>query len=122
MRRRRPNVGDVIQIELPCGRYAYGRVLRDASVAFYRQTSTRPGEAPIGSREYQFVVGVYDDLLKAEDWPIVGKDPSHNPDEDWPPPQRVTDPITKAVSVYHKGAIRPAHHLVGRLEGLAKWN
>lgn len=36
-------VGDVVQIPLPDGCYAYDRVLRDASVAFHRSTSQKPG-------------------------------------------------------------------------------
>jgi hypothetical protein len=61
--RGKPNVGDVIQLTLPSGRYAYGRVLRDASVAFYSETTPEPGAPPVGSRSYQFVVGVYEDVL-----------------------------------------------------------
>ncbi|MFC8597339.1 Imm26 family immunity protein [Isoptericola sp. NPDC057191] len=43
MRSQAPEPGTVIQIALPDGRYAYGRVLRDASVAFYRQGLTALG-------------------------------------------------------------------------------
>ena len=49
MSRRRPRVGDVIQVTLPTGRYAYGRVLRDASVAFYSGTTVQPGLPPVGT-------------------------------------------------------------------------
>lgn len=40
MRRSKPKVGDVVQLKLPSDCYAYGRVLHEASVAFYRKTTT----------------------------------------------------------------------------------
>jgi hypothetical protein len=46
MSRRTPRVGDVIQVTLPTGRYAYGRILRDAGVAFYSGTTAEPGLPP----------------------------------------------------------------------------
>lgn len=52
----------MIQPALPTGRYAYGRLLRDASVAFYRGTRDAPDQPPIGSRDFQFVVGVNEDV------------------------------------------------------------
>jgi hypothetical protein len=128
----RPTVGDVVQFTMPNGRYAYGRVLRDAGVAFYRETSAEPGQPPIGSRDYQFVVGVYHDVLRSERVPVVGRDPSHGPEDDWPPPQRIG-----ATRIYHHGHVRAAtaeecegleraavwdyHHLIDRLAGVQKW-
>ncbi len=138
MSRNKPQVGDVIQFTLPSGRYAYGRVLRDASVAFYSETTAEPGLPPIGSRDYQFVVGVYDDVLTSERVSVVGRDPSQTPEDDWPPPSCITDPISGTVRIYHKGHIRAAtpeeceglertavwdyHHLIDRLMGSSKWN
>jgi hypothetical protein len=120
-------------VTLPTGRYAYGRVLRDASVAFYRTTTTEPGLPPIGTRDYQFVVGVYDDVPGWDGAPVVGHDPSQGPEDDWPPPHSVRDPISGAMSIYHHGHMRPAtpeeteglepaavwdlHHLIDRLTG-----
>jgi hypothetical protein len=125
-----------MQIALPSGRFAYGRVLRDAAVAFYSATTLEAGKPPIGSRDYQFVVGVYDDVFKSEECPVVGHDPSRNPTEDWPPPFRVEDPISKSVKIYHQGVMRPAtpqdvhdlepaavwdyHHIVDRLTGVTR--
>jgi hypothetical protein len=100
--------GDVIQVMLPTGRYAYGRVLRDASVAFYRGTTAEPGLPPIGSRDYQFVVGVYDDVPGSEGAPVVGHDSAQGPEDDWPPPNSVRDPISGAMRIYHHGHLRPA--------------
>jgi hypothetical protein len=134
MSRRKARVGDVIQVTLPTGRYAYGRVLQDASVAFYSRTTAEPGLPPVGSRDYQFVVGVYDDVLGSEGAPVVGHDPSQGPEDDWPPPNSVRDPISGAMRIYHHGHMRTAtpgeaeglepaavwdiHHLIDRLMGI----
>jgi hypothetical protein len=138
MRRTRPTVGDVVQFSLPDGTYAYGRVLRDTSVAFYRTTTRRPGEPPIGSRDYQFVVGVYNHVLKSEAVPVVGHDPSIDDDDEWPPPYSVTDHMTGRIKLYKKGillngsadetrgldpaAVWDLNHVVDRLMGVQRGN
>jgi hypothetical protein len=135
---KRPRVGDVVQIALPNGRYAYGRVLRDASIAIYRQTTTSPAQPPLGSREYQFVVGVYEDVLQSGSCPVVGHDPSRDGDDEWPPASFIRDPISGDVSLYHKGIITPAaedevsglerasvwdlNHIVDRITGEFDWS
>ena len=133
MSHRSAEIGDVIQLTLPNGRYAYGRVLRDASIAFYGTTTTQPSKPPTGSRDYQFVVGVYADVLNSEAISIVGHDPSQEPEDDWPPPYSVRDPISGAMKIYHHGRMRAAapeeckglepaavwdfNHLIDRLMG-----
>ena len=102
----KPKVGDVIQLTLPNDRYAYGRVLQDASVAFYGETTAEPGLPPIGSRDYQFVVGVYDDVLTSEGVSVAGHDPSQATEDDWPPPNSIRDPISGAMSIYPSWAHR----------------
>jgi hypothetical protein len=120
MSRFRPQVGDVLQFTLP-------------SVAFYNETTTEPGQPPIGSRDYQFVVGVYADVLGSKEVPVVGHDLSQGGEDDWPPPYRVQDPISGAMKIYHHGLmlnatpedrtdLEPAavwdyHHLIDRLMG-----
>ena len=47
MTRHRPKVGAVIQLALSDGRFAYGRVLKDASVAFYATRSDEPNGHPL---------------------------------------------------------------------------
>lgn len=120
-RRRRPEVGNVVQFELLDRTCAYGRVLRDASVAFYRTTTDGPGEPPIGSRDFEFTVGVYEDVLRAAE--IVGHDPSATELEDWPPPYSVRDPIGGGYEVYERGELRSAtaNECLG-LEPAAVWD
>lgn len=134
MSTRKLQVGDVIQLTLSSGRYAYGRVLRDASVAFYSETTAEPGLPPIGSRDYQFIVGVYYDALTSESVSVVGHDPSQTPEDNWPPPYCICDPISGVMRIYHHGHMRAAtpeeceglepaavwdlHHLIDRLMGV----
>ncbi|MGW8566662.1 hypothetical protein [Isoptericola sp. NPDC055881] len=123
MRSQAPEPGTVIQIALPDGRYAYGRVLRDASVAFYSSRSDRPGCPPIGAREYEFVVGVYEDVLRTEGVPAVGMDASADPDDEWPPPYSVRDVLTGRSRIYHRGKMEPAtEEQVRDLEPAAVWD
>jgi hypothetical protein len=111
----------VIQFDLPDGTYAYGRVLRDAAVGFYRRRSDAPGKPPIGERDFEFVVGVYDDVVRAH--PVVGHDPSQTDHEDWPPPMRINDPIDGTFSIYTRGEIHPATEDECRgLETAAVWD
>lgn len=112
--KRKPKVGDVVEIELPSGRYAYGRVLRDASIAIYDAVSSKPAQPPTGSRDFQFVVGVYEDVLKR--LPTVAHDESSNTEDEWPPPFGVTDVVTGEMSIYHHGEVRPA--APGEADGL----
>lgn len=121
MKNVKAQLGDVLLIVLPDGRYAYGRLLKEGAVAFYRTITSNPDQPPIGSRDFQFVVGVYKDVV--DRLPIVGHDPSGHPEEDWPPPGVVRDPITKQAKLYHKGAMRPAsEEEVRGLEPVAAWD
>lgn len=104
----KPTPGDVFQISLPDGRYAYGRVYRDASVGVYRTVSDEPLLPPIGSRDFLFHVGMYEDVLTRGMCPIVGHDQFGDGEDAWPPPYCIIDVITGEHSLYHKGEIKPA--------------
>lgn len=126
--------GDVFEIPLPDGRFAYGRVYDDAGVAIYKVVFTESGSPPIGTREFLFHVGLYRDVLKSGEWPVVGKDPFVNGESSWPPPKFILDKIGGGYSIYHKGEIRPSskeecsgleeaavwdsHHIIARILSL----
>lgn len=123
MTHRRPPVGSVVEIPLPTGEFAYGRVLSDASLAIYRSRMRGRGELPIGSRDFEFVVGVYDDVLRDGKWPVVGDDPSRDEADDWPPPYVIRDAISGGVQLYHRGIRRPASEAEAPgLEPAAVWD
>ncbi|MFI5429650.1 Imm26 family immunity protein [Aeromicrobium sp. UC242_57] len=120
---RRRKVGDVYQFQLSDGRYAYGRVLKDSCVAFYREITVSPDQPPIGSRDYQFVVGVYRHIFGADGVTFVGHDKSRDEADDWPPPMKVVDALTGEASLYEHGEIRPAGTVdCDELEPVAAWD
>lgn len=134
MSHRKPKVGDVIQIALPDGQFAYGRVLNGGSVAFYREMTQVAASPPIGSRDYQFIVGVDARVLTMDEVPVVAHDPGA-PGEDWAPNGAIQDAISGEWKLYDMktGAITPStaeatagleivaswdlHHIVDRLMG-----
>jgi hypothetical protein len=122
--KRKAQPGDVCELALGDGRFAYGRVLKDASLAVYLSTSECAGTPPVGEREFLFTVGVYDDVLGSASAPIVGHDGFLSEDEAWPPPYKIVDPITGAVRIYDRGQIREAKDLVSarELENAAVWD
>lgn len=122
-KRIRRKVGDVVQISLPDGRYAYGRLYRDASVGVYRTITNEPQNPPIGSRDFMFHVGIYEDVIRSGEFPVVGRDPFDDPESEWPPPNYIKDKISGEYSIYHKGEIREASESECKgLEEAAVWH
>jgi hypothetical protein len=120
-RRIRPKVGDIFQISLPDGRFAYGRVFRDASVGIYQKISDSHAGPPFESA-FAFVVGLYDDVLKSGLWPIVGHESFESEEDEWPKPAFIEDVISGAYSIYHKGEIHPSSKTECQgLERVAVW-
>jgi hypothetical protein len=77
-------------------------------IGVYRETSDEPGRPPSGDQGYRFFVGLYDEAIGPGGWRVVGEDPFATPEEAWPPPMCIRDPITGELSLYHKGAMRAA--------------
>lgn len=100
--------GDVFQIPLPDGRFAYGRVYNDASIGVYSNVTESPFQPPLGSRIFLFIVGLYSDILENGSWKIIGRDPFGPNESPWPPPYFVRDVITGNYQIYHAGSLRPA--------------
>ena len=114
------NLGDVVEVDLPRGRFAHGRVYRDATIGFYRARATEPGRPPIGSRDFAFFVGLEDRPFKQ--LRVVGLD-AFGPGEDgWPPPFSIRDAITGEYSIYDHGSVRPSTiDEAAHLEPAAVW-
>lgn len=115
--------GDVIQIELPNGMYAYGRIYNEGVIGYYRGISSKPGEPPIGARDFVFHVGIYSDIIASGKTPIVGRDPFEDAESEWPPPMCIKDKISGGYSLYHKGVITKSteEECLG-LEPVAAWD
>ena len=122
-KRVEPSVGDVMQIDLIDGRFAYGRVLRDAGLSVYSTITTAPAMPPIGSRGYLFTVSVLEEVSRA--WNVVGVDPSVSEDDDWPPPMRIgVEPEDGWFRIYHRGVIKRTRNQewASRLEVSMLWD
>lgn len=131
------NLGDIYAIPLPNGKYAFGRVFKETSIAVYKQIGGTIEEVP-KMEDYQFIVGVYKDVLQDGKWLKVGNRPFKNDDDAWVPPQCVIDKITGSYSTYYKGEFKPSsksecegleevaawesQHVVDRIMGEDKWH
>jgi hypothetical protein len=111
----------VVRIALPDGRIAFGRVLRDASIAIYRGIWNGNDRPPIGSRDFAFVVGIYDADLRA--LPVAGSDPASG-DDDWPPPMAIRPVLSgDHWKIYDRGVMRQSSAEGARsLEPAAVWH
>jgi hypothetical protein len=106
--RTKVHVGDIVAIPLPSGRFAFGRILKDASIGVFRYLAASYDAPPPTETKYLFIVGVYEDVLKSGEWQIVKPAPFEHEEDAWPPPNVIRDPISGRYSIYHKGQIRPA--------------
>jgi hypothetical protein len=96
-------------------------VLEDAGVAFYAYRTSEPEQPPIGSRDYEFVVGVQYSSLR--NWSVVGRDPGCHEEDNWPPPSFIEDTISGGFELYYKGRITPSTEDECRgLERTAVWS
>jgi hypothetical protein len=136
-RNKRLKLGDVHAIPLPNEKFAFGRYFNDASIGIYKHIGININDLP-KKEEYNFIVGIYDDILKSGNWPVVDHRPFISDDEKWPPPACIVDSITGEYSIYHKGEFRKATkkecegleiaavweagHIVDRIMGIDKWH
>lgn len=135
--RRRLKLGDIYAIPLPNGKYAFGRAYWDGSIAIYKHIAESMDNLP-EKEEYQFIVGVYEYVLKSGEWPVVANRPFDNDEDKWPPPTCVIDSISGNYSIYYKGEFRKstkdeckgleiaavwgAEHIIDRIMGDDKWH
>ena len=136
-RRKKLKIGDVYTISIPNGKYAFARTFNDACIAIYKHIGDTAEDIP-STEDYQFTVGVYKDILRSGQWPIVESRPFKNEEEAWPPPMCTIDPISGEYSIYHKGEFRAssktecegfeeaavweAEHIIDRIMGEDKWH
>lgn len=137
MRKKRLKLGDIYRIPLADGRFAYGRLFKEYTLAVYKDIYEDVFTLP-PNENYSFFVGVYRDLLLDGKWEVVGNRPFYSEEDAWPPPQYIRDQITGKYSLYYKGNIIPSskeeceglefagawdrHHVVDRIIGDNSWN
>jgi hypothetical protein len=101
-------VGDLFRIDLPNRRFAFGCVLRDASVGIYPGTFTSPTPPDgLAERRFAFTEGIYSDILPSGVCPLVGHREFVSDDDEWPPPTCHLDLQSKTASIYYKGRFTP---------------
>jgi len=137
MRKKKLVLGDIYEIPLPNGLNAYGRLYREYTLAIYKKRCKSVLQLP-PENEYEFFVGVYEDLLHDGEWKLVESRPFATEEETWAPPLYVRDMLNGKISLYIKGKMIPSteeeckgleaaaawdrHHVVDRLMGETKWN
>jgi len=137
IRSKKIRVGDVYAIPLPNKKYAFGRVFKDANIAIYKHIGDALDDLPM-DEDYQFIVGVYKDVLQSGKWLIVDYRPFDDDEYAWPPPMCVIDKISEKFSIYYKGHLRAStksecdgleeaavweeEHIVDRIMGEDKWH
>ena len=136
-KRRRRKIGDVYAIPLPSGKFAFGRTFADGDIGIYEHIGNNLTDLP-SKENYQFIVGVYEDVLKSGNWLFVENRPFASEEDAWPPPAFICDSLSGEFSLYHKGVITPstkkqcwgleraavwdAEHVVDRIMGIDKWH
>ncbi|WP_197479951.1 hypothetical protein [Paenibacillus swuensis] len=73
----------------------------------YKHVGENIGDLP-SIEEYQFIVGVYDDVLKSGNWPLVDSRPFRNDNEKWPSSTCIIDSISGEYFIYYKGEMLEA--------------
>lgn len=116
-------LGDVLAIPLPDGKYAFGRVHRDTSLSIYDYVGASPEDLPEESgSEAQFTVAVEEAALQSGHWPVVDHRPFNSAEEQWPPPSHIYDERSDKYFLYDKGIITSStpEECAG-LEPAAEW-
>lgn len=129
------SIGDILEIELPNGKKAYGRVHKESYIGIYNGFYDSIEELNFATGFYRFICLYRSDLNKLK---TVAKLPFINDDDSWAPDGVVVDAITGKGSLYHHGQIYPCsydeckdlevvavwhtHHLIDMLMGDDKWD
>lgn len=101
----RKKVGDLYAIPLPDHAFAFGRVLQEVSVAFYKHRADNIKDLP-QEDEYEFTLGVHRSCFK--NWIFIENRPFANPADSRPPCYQMKDVFTGKYRIYDFGEIRRA--------------
>lgn len=137
MKKKKLKLGDLYRIPITDGRFAYGRLFKEFTLAIYKDIFEDVLILPT-NENYMFFVGVYKDLLQDGEWEVVENRAFLTDDDAWGPPLCIIDKISGKYSMYLKGQIVPStkaecegleqaaawdrQHVVDRIMGETKWN
>ena len=109
MKRRKNKIklGDVFEFQLPNGKYAYGRCFEGAGYGFYKFTSDKPDNPPIGIKDYFLLVNFQSGPIEDGLYKIVGNDPFSENEDKWIPPLNATHECF-GYRISHKGELKEA--------------
>lgn len=101
---QKKNLGDIVVLELPNGKNAYGRVYKEYTIGIYNGFYDSVEELDFTVGYYRFI-GLYKaDLSKLE---TVAKKPFGDMEDSWPPDTVIVDAMTGRGSLCHHGEIHP---------------
>lgn len=121
-KRIRSKLGDVHQIPLPDGTYAYERLFKEGTLTIYKERSEDANTLP-QKEEYSFFVAVETWVLKDGEFPRVENRPFLSEDDAWPPPRFIRDSLNGKYSLCYKREKTPSTKEECRgLEAVATWS
>lgn len=101
---RKKKIGDLFAILLPDNKYAFGRLLLESCVAFYKHRGNNINDLPL-NEDYEFIVCVHKSCFK--EWLFIETRSFNDEDEARPPLSQMRD-ISGNYKIYDYGNIRPA--------------
>lgn len=132
---KRVKVGNLYGISLPNGKFAFGRIMRDAGIAIYNHIGNDITDLPI-NEQYQFIVGIYKPDIN-NDLIFIKNIPFENEEQEWPPPSYIHNMVSGEYEIYYKGEISPSskkecigleraavwhiNHIIDRIIGDDRW-
>lgn len=104
-RRKSLQVGDVMAIPLPDGRFGYCRVFRDVTYGIYDYVSdTWPDVAELIQAPFVFWSTCFSRLIRADGWIFLENVPFPSEKDCWPPPRReFRDDLLYMIRVHFRG-------------------
>lgn len=106
--KKKQKIGDLYTIELPNGKYAFVRVMKDAGLGVYKKIRDSKDDLPSLEEEYMFIISVFDYVYKETEWSYIKNIPFENEEDSWPPKRSIYDVISNSYSIYYKGEFYPA--------------
>ena len=86
-KRQKYNLGSIVAIPLPEGKYAFGKVYRDQKAIFDLVLDHIPEVSVVRQRSILFFHYGTDEGIKNGLWPVIGEEPFADLEDAWGPPK-----------------------------------